>query len=233
MAVAVAEPRGLGPGESPAETFEQIVSEALASVRHARKSGPFRLMGHSFGGRIAYEVARRLEADGHAVTLALLDSLPSDSLVDVSYPNMAEDDETLARWLQATSTIEPTRTENYVETLVREGRVSESGLRALLDMTKAQFRINRGFKPSDVLSSTRVRLFYATRSLIGAHPHAAILDDLRAWCPSATAVAMPGDHFSILRDGALLANQIAAWCRPGTEIQEAAGEEQESVGQPA
>jgi amino acid adenylation domain-containing protein len=58
-----------------------LVQEYLAAVRRVQPHGPYRLAGVSFGGVLAYEVARALQAAGEQVDLlALLDPVLPSSL---------------------------------------------------------------------------------------------------------------------------------------------------------
>lgn len=65
----------LGPiGRSPL-TVEEIAETLLGTIRTAQPEGPYRLLGYSFGGLVAYELGRRLHADGEQVAwLGLLDT---------------------------------------------------------------------------------------------------------------------------------------------------------------
>lgn len=56
---------------------------ALEVIRHEQPHGPYRLLGHSFGGMVAYEVAQRLRADGEEVAvLGLIDTFLPESAMD-------------------------------------------------------------------------------------------------------------------------------------------------------
>ncbi|WP_375773016.1 acyltransferase domain-containing protein [Archangium gephyra] len=56
-------------------TVEEMAEHYLGLLRAVQPSGPYLLVGSSFGGVLAYEMGRRLSAEGHAVPLcALLDS---------------------------------------------------------------------------------------------------------------------------------------------------------------
>ncbi|MBZ4422263.1 non-ribosomal peptide synthetase [Myxococcus sp. RHSTA-1-4] len=66
---------GLEGGELPAASIEMLARDYLSQVRTVQPHGPYRLGGWSFGGLVAYEMARLLQADGERVeVLALLDS---------------------------------------------------------------------------------------------------------------------------------------------------------------
>ncbi len=66
---------GLDGGELPAASVEVLARDYLAQVRAVQPRGPYLLGGWSFGGLVAYEMARLLQAEGEPVgLLALLDT---------------------------------------------------------------------------------------------------------------------------------------------------------------
>lgn len=69
-------------GESePLSTIEQLASLYLSEIAAVQPHGPYRLLGWSFGGFVAYEMARRLAEAGEQVSLlAILDSGLPDQL---------------------------------------------------------------------------------------------------------------------------------------------------------
>ncbi|WP_164002945.1 amino acid adenylation domain-containing protein [Pyxidicoccus caerfyrddinensis] len=71
---------GIDGGELPAAAIEVLARDYLAQLRAVQPQGPYLLGGWSFGGLVAYEMARLLQAAGEQVELlALLDSLAPDS----------------------------------------------------------------------------------------------------------------------------------------------------------
>jgi pristinamycin I synthase-3/4 len=63
-------------GDFPA-SIEQFADDFLARLRRVRPSGPYLLLGWSFGGDIAHLLACRLQRDGHDIPLlVILDSYP-------------------------------------------------------------------------------------------------------------------------------------------------------------
>ncbi|SPL99593.1 unnamed protein product [[Actinomadura] parvosata subsp. kistnae] len=65
------------PGYVPPGSMRELAEDYLRRVRAVRPEGPYLLLGHSFGGLLAYEMAARLRADGQAVGLvASLDAVP-------------------------------------------------------------------------------------------------------------------------------------------------------------
>ena len=66
---------GLEPGEPAARSVEQMAGDYLDEIRAVQPVGPYHLLGWSFGGVIAYEMACQLQAAGEKVALlALLDT---------------------------------------------------------------------------------------------------------------------------------------------------------------
>ncbi len=69
------QPRGLCGQLVPHASVEAAAAFYLAAVREVAPRGPYRLLGHSFGGWVALEMARQLEQAGEQVALlAVLDS---------------------------------------------------------------------------------------------------------------------------------------------------------------
>ncbi|WP_456119717.1 amino acid adenylation domain-containing protein [Williamsia sterculiae] len=62
-------------GTTESETFDALVDDQYRRLREAVPSGPYHLLGWSFGGQLAHEVGSRLQAAGEEVrSLTLLDS---------------------------------------------------------------------------------------------------------------------------------------------------------------
>src|SRR5690606_28646350 len=52
----------------PEESVEETAAQYLAELKKVQASGPFHLCGYSFGGVVAYEMARQLSAEGETVS---------------------------------------------------------------------------------------------------------------------------------------------------------------------
>jgi acetoacetyl-CoA synthetase len=62
--------------------ISQVVEETMELLQDHRPGGPYRLIGYSFGGLVAFEAAVRLRAAGETVAyLGLLDVHPPESLL--------------------------------------------------------------------------------------------------------------------------------------------------------
>src|SRR5205085_6969742 len=68
--------RGLDGRSVPYTSVPQIAEHYIQAMRTVQPQGPYLLGGHSFGGRVAFEMARVLERMGqHVQQLVLLDCL--------------------------------------------------------------------------------------------------------------------------------------------------------------
>ena len=67
--------RGLNPDQEPQRTVEEMAAFCIEAIRDHQPEGPYRVAGYSFGGLVAYEIARRLSEEGEQVSwLGLLDA---------------------------------------------------------------------------------------------------------------------------------------------------------------
>ena len=86
------QPRGLDPGEPP---FERIEAEAecnLEAMENLVPAAPVHLVGHSHGGRVAFEMALRLQQRQRSVaSLTLVDSEPPDDWRELSRKTSSEE----------------------------------------------------------------------------------------------------------------------------------------------
>ena len=63
------------PGPNGAADLEGMARASIDALRTFQPSGPYALAGHSFGGLLAYEMARQLRESGHAVSfVGILDT---------------------------------------------------------------------------------------------------------------------------------------------------------------
>ncbi|WP_449220633.1 amino acid adenylation domain-containing protein [Tistrella mobilis] len=79
---------GVEPDEDPHESLEEMAAAYLTAIRRIQPEGPYHLIGWSFGGHVAYQMAAMLTAAGEAVALlALLDTFPPEHVprVDERY----------------------------------------------------------------------------------------------------------------------------------------------------
>jgi amino acid adenylation domain-containing protein/non-ribosomal peptide synthase protein (TIGR01720 family) len=178
--------RGLLPGEEPLTRIEDIAAENITWIQQVQPTGPYKLAGHSFGGIVAYEMARQLEAAGEKVdTLVILD-MPAKLEV---HPMAVTD--------PVGFVIEIART-----TLVAGGETDY--LLRLLKLQSTNLRINHQISGS---INSRIVVVKAADRVNDNH------DETLGWREHSSevhAVTVPGDHFSMVRgsNAARLAKKI-------------------------
>ncbi|MEV0911040.1 amino acid adenylation domain-containing protein [Streptomyces hokutonensis] len=78
-------------GLEPSPSIEAQAEQYLRHVRALQPEGPYHLLGWSFGGLVAHEMAVRLRAEGQEVAcLANLDAFPYDAELDGPQPGSRE-----------------------------------------------------------------------------------------------------------------------------------------------
>ena len=76
--------RGFEPGDSVFTSVDEMVSCYAAAVKRIQPTGPYALAGYSYGGVMAFEIAKRFEAIGDEVKfIGVVDIAPH--LVDRTY----------------------------------------------------------------------------------------------------------------------------------------------------
>ncbi|MBX7083015.1 MAG: amino acid adenylation domain-containing protein [Nannocystaceae bacterium] len=81
------------PGRDPRPSLEQMATRYVALLREQQRRGPYRLLGLCYGGIVAFEAARQLEAIGETVELVCI--------VDAVLPSAVEVDAVKRLWSYA------------------------------------------------------------------------------------------------------------------------------------
>lgn len=207
--------RGFNPGEVYFESFHEMVQEYVAAIRRQQAHGPYAIAGYSFGGPVAFEVAKALEAAGEIVPFVGCIDMPPT----VPYPfDLVDIAVGFALFLKlidkaAFETLPATiRNENrdpYVAVLAasREERVRELGLtlETFTSWTQLTFHLVKtilAYAPSgtvDSLTVFRASPLWSTRDEWDAH--------LRRWEKHARSgvryVDIEGEHHTLM-DGVFL-----------------------------
>ncbi|MET8331999.1 thioesterase domain-containing protein, partial [Streptomyces sp. NPDC005181] len=96
------------------ESVEEMADDYLTHIRSVQKSGPYHMLGWSFGGLVVHAIAARLQEQGEEVALlAMLDSYPASK---ASLPSLLLDtaeDERLAVILSAFGGVGDTAQDGY------------------------------------------------------------------------------------------------------------------------
>lgn len=68
--------RGFGAGEQHFEKFEEMVQSYVGAIQKAQPHGPYAIAGYSYGGAVAFEIAKVLEGRGERVDFLGILNLP-------------------------------------------------------------------------------------------------------------------------------------------------------------
>lgn len=102
--VAVQYP-GMQPGAAPAiPTIDSLAANSHRMIAAAPDTSPVALFGHSMGALVAFEVARRLEADGNPPTALFVSSSAAPSRMRAEYFRDLSDDELIAYLVELSGT---------------------------------------------------------------------------------------------------------------------------------
>jgi nonribosomal peptide synthetase DhbF len=119
-------------------SIDEIAEDYIGIIRKIQPSGPYNLLGWSFGGLVAHAIATQFQEAGEKVAmLALLDSYPMNQ--QGALASLDDDNENLA--------INPIM--NLLDVLRREGlsTLKEHHYEAIMDTFKNNTRLARTFEP--------------------------------------------------------------------------------------
>ena len=196
---------GLDGRTRPLESVEETAKANIRAMKSVQAQGPYHLLGHSYGGVVAYEMARQLAAAGERVGwLALLDSAVPGL---VRNPPTDENDAILLGQVIAGLTgsdgesPEPTDGPIDVETAIDVLRsngiaVDRAQIDTILAVLKANLRCYRRYRPEPMPVDLRVHLYRAIRESRRDWPEDHGWSEFLPTPPSLHAV--DADHFSML-----------------------------------
>ncbi|MEU2723885.1 non-ribosomal peptide synthetase [Streptomyces smyrnaeus] len=207
--------RGFGEGETHFGSFDEMVSTYVEAIRRTQPTGPYAVAGYSYGGAVAFEIAKRLEADGDRVGFVGVFNLPphiSGRMNEISFTDGAIN---LALFLELISAADVERLTTTLRALPEAEQlaylVDQAPKRRLteLDLNVERFanwvhlaqnmvQLGRTYEPSGTVE--QVRVFYCT-PLRGSKQE--WLDNqLRHWdgftrAPN-TYVEVDGEHYTLM-----------------------------------
>ncbi|MFF3645058.1 AMP-binding protein [Streptomyces sp. NPDC002564] len=207
--------RGFGAGETHFASFDEMVSTYVAAMRRAQPRGPYAVAGYSYGGAVAFEIAKRLEAEGDEVAFVGVFNLPpsiSGRMNEITFTDGAIN---LALFLELIDAGDVPDLTTRLRTLPEAGQlahlIEQAPKRRLteLDLTVARFtawvelaqsmvHLGRTYEPSGTVGQAHV--FYCT-PLKGTKQQ--WLDDqLRHWDDftrrPTTFIEVDGEHYTLM-----------------------------------
>ncbi|MGW5229305.1 amino acid adenylation domain-containing protein [Nocardia niigatensis] len=210
---------GSDPGTEPVATVEGLAAAYLAAIRRIRPEGPYLLAGWSFGGHVAFEMARQLPA-GCEVRVVLLDTMTlADNATAISERDRiawffgellwhADGNLTELEWPAATD-------EELFDVLLAQtiaaGIISEHGaaqlIRRLYAVFCANFDAMVGYRPAPLDRDLVLMRAHGEMPTMLAAVHrqtgSSFHDPANGWRPLARdafeVIEIPGDHLSMMR----------------------------------
>jgi amino acid adenylation domain-containing protein len=220
--------RGLDGMSEPHESLEEMAADYIAEILRVQPEGPYLLAGHSFGGVIAFEMARQLHDSNERVGfLGLFDSVAP--LVERPQQSMDErrDDAlrltqmagTIARFLGMDNVVTfedlcdlstDEQIEHVVSALQRTRALlpgeEQKLLRNLLKVNKAHLRAHRAYQAAPV--PIPITLFRAESALAADYPSAGeelLRHESLGWSNLSTepvrVLRAAGSHVTMLSSG--------------------------------
>jgi amino acid adenylation domain-containing protein len=168
--------RGLSDPDALPSSIAELADDYVATIREVQPSGPYRLLGWSFGGLAAHAVATRLERVGEEVgLLAVVDAYPP--VAGLAAPDVSEQ-ELLAGSLLPGFAFHPDELRDDIDGLVARyarhleranhpmAALGERGLKGVMRVYAANDRLMGTFEPA--VFSGDLTFFGALRETPGA-----------------------------------------------------------------
>ncbi|RAY16324.1 peptide synthetase [Actinomadura craniellae] len=207
--------RGFGPGEPHFADFAEMVSCYVTAIRRRQPTGPYAIAGYSYGGAVAFEIARALEEQGEEVGFLGIINLPPHIRARMHEIDFTEGALHLALFLDLITAqqtndlvrplrdLPPERQLDRIMAIASPQRLAEldldrAGFATWVDLAQSLVHAGRSYEPGGNVASASV--FYAV-PLHGTKQE--WLDDhLRRWDDFTRGdnryLDVPGEHYTLM-----------------------------------
>ncbi|MGS1054645.1 non-ribosomal peptide synthase/polyketide synthase [Burkholderia glumae] len=164
---------GIEPDTRPAESVAAMSRQYIEAMRRVQPRGPYRVLGWSMGGLVAFEIACQLQAQGERVDfLGMLDSYllytTEEVPVDDQY-TLANVLRTAGHPVEAIEAGHPLTVQEVAAIVRRDGQVfaelSEAHIHGLVAVRRNNLRISQRYLPGSVFKGTLTH-FTATEEAV-------------------------------------------------------------------
>lgn len=186
---------GLVDTQSPPETIEELAEEYLAAIRSLTSGRPFHLCGWSFGGVVAFEMAKRLAVGERAGPVVLVDcgrrhafAVLRELMPDLKVPLYQ------IPWLEEEQLFAAFRGQTRDSRLIPDGAeesLTRRIFRVFVSNVEATLRYEPGRLEDDVV------FVEAAQPIPGSRR--APSDEWRDRCRRLTVITTPGSHLTLIR----------------------------------
>jgi thioesterase domain-containing protein len=158
--------RGILQPQLAPHTLDEMAADYLTFIRKVQPTGPYNLLGWSFGGLVAHAMATQLQHEGETVALlAVLDGSPVEEYGSPRGEPEFNDEKVLADQLRALGYYrgeEPLQISQALDILRKEGDIlstlEEHQVGAILRVMKKNAQLARNFRPQQFIGDM---LFFA------------------------------------------------------------------------
>ncbi|MEU9343687.1 non-ribosomal peptide synthetase [Streptomyces sp. NPDC048278] len=207
--------RGFNPGETPFESFAEMVDTYVKAIRARQPHGPYAVAGYSYGGAVAFEIAKVLQDQGERVDFVGSFNLPPHIKYRMEELDFVETAANLAFFLELIDKKQSLELPAELRHLARDEQLAyfvdhaPEGRLAELDLTFEKFRawaeladgltnLGRSYAPGGKVRSMSV--FYAV-PLRGTKEDW-LNNELRRWDEHTTGdnryLDVPGEHYTLM-----------------------------------
>nr|BCN28621.1 non-ribosomal peptide synthetase [Streptomyces sp. SANK 60404] len=207
--------RGFNEGEKPFVTFEEMVDTYVTAIRARQPHGPYAVAGYSYGGAVAFEIAKVLESQGERVDFVGSFNLPPHIKYRMNELDFVETAANLAFFLDLIDKKQSLELPGQLRDLPREEqlahfiRIAPQRRLAELDLDVHKFGawaeladrltdLGRTYEPRGTVRSMSV--FYAI-PLRGTKEDW-LANELRRWDAYTTEgvryIEVPGEHYTLM-----------------------------------
>lgn len=207
--------RGFAPGEPHFASFAEMVSCYVQAIRGRQPAGPYAIAGYSYGGAVAFEIAKALEAQGQQVGFVGIINLPPHIKARMNELDFTEGALHLALFLDLLSPLQvdelatpirglpPGRQLDTIMAAASPRRLAEldldrAGFAAWVDLAQSLIKAGRSYEPSGSIASATV--FYATP--LRGTKQAWLDQELRQWDDftrgNTRYLEVPGEHYTLM-----------------------------------
>jgi acyl-CoA synthetase (AMP-forming)/AMP-acid ligase II/thioesterase domain-containing protein len=207
--------RGFNRGEKPFSSFPEMVGTYVDAIRAKQPHGPYAVAGYSYGGAVAFEIAKVLQAQGERVDFIGSFNLPPHIKYRMDELDFVETAANLAFFLALINKKQSLEIPATLRGLPREQQlqhfidIAPADRLAELDLTAEKFAawaeladgltdLGRGYQPGGSVRS--MKIFYAV-PLRGTKQDW-LENELRRWDDYTTGpndyIDVPGEHYTLM-----------------------------------
>ena len=181
--------------------LSQRVETWYQQIKAIQPSGHYRLMGHSFGGDIAFELAYKLEQAGNSAEVVLLDSVLAAELIQQEQLTLADLLLPVDVVKSLTAGDEEITDEVLYQQLAGLGLLAadKTSFGVYCQAAHQQMALFRGYQPSGTLAG-KVTLMQASAGLAISPRRLEVIEQIRHWCQQPLGIATAeGEHLSMVQ----------------------------------